>query len=129
MAKFFTCSNNSVTAVMTEKDYLKLQERYDLLRECERGRLPRPELPPVTPVFTFSDPDHPSFRFMTGSVETMRWLLEGHEVVHGGIWVPFSNGYEWDRDPTVAQHELEFCTSLDQAIEAFGLTKIPVEQA
>ncbi len=123
MATFYQDSNNSVVAIMTEGDYKRMLERRALVDETVKKGLPRPQLPPVTPIFTFSSPDHPSFLFMTGSINLMRKLLHGHSVIRSGIWVPFSNGSEWSLNEEEARYERQFRTSLDQAIEAFGLMK------
>ena len=120
---FYTCHNNGVTAVVTEEVYKRLQERGELLAECKKRDLPIPQLPPIVPIFTFSDPQHPSSIFFTGSLEVKEKLLEGHDVKHGGFWVPFSNGNEWAcrHNPELAEWEWQFLTSADQVIEAFGL--------
>ncbi len=120
MATYYKGSNNGVVAIVTEAVYEKMQERYQLLAECEAKGLPRPQLPPITPVFTFSRPEHGAFKFMTGSYALLERLLEGHEVHSGAIWVPFSNGIQWGNDES-ARWEQEFMTSLDEAVEAFGL--------
>jgi hypothetical protein len=120
MATYFKGSNNGVTAVVTAEVYQKMEERCQLLAECEKKGLPRPQLPPITPVFTFSSATHGAFKFMTGSYEVLIKLLEGHDVQTGSIWVPFSNGIQWGHDEA-ARWELEFMTTLDEAIEAFGI--------
>lgn len=122
---FFVCSNNSVTAVVTRETYEKLMERNRLIQECESLGLPKPELPPVRPVFTFSRSEHPSFRLMTGSDELLDRLLSGHNVERGCIWVPFSNGVE-HRSGEEGRWEQMFRTSLDEAMTAFGLV-VPIE--
>jgi hypothetical protein len=122
MAKFIKWSNNATTAVVTEKTYEDLLKRRELLDECSRLNKPQPDLPPVKPVFTFGNEDHSSFRFMTGSLSIMHWLLRGHEVVNTSITVPFSNGSELGYHGDDARDaELQYCTSLDEAMEAFGL--------
>jgi hypothetical protein len=129
MATFYVCSNNGVTAVMREEAYHEMNKRHALVNECEKEGLPRPQLPPVRPVFTFADPSHQSFLFMTGSYSLMERLLKGHTVHRGGIWVSFSNGTEWswgtnwndDKERKSALWEMKFSTSLDEAVEAFGL--------
>ena len=119
---FYVCSNNGVTAVMTAEAYQRLQERQELIRETVKDGKPEPDLPMIYPVFTFADADHRSFKFMTGSWQLMSRLLDGHDVENGGIWVPFSNGAEWGWHGKERQvHELKYLTSLDQAIETFGL--------
>lgn len=120
---FCTSSNNAVTAVVTKEVYKKLEERKELLTECKKRGLPIPQLPSIVPIFTFSDPQHPSFIFLTGSLEIMAKLLEGHNVIDRDFWVPFSNRTEWHYrdDPKTAEYEWRFGTSLDEAFEAFGL--------
>lgn len=118
MATYYYQSNNGVTAVVTEQIYKKMEERLDLLRECERKNLPRPQLPPILPVFTFSSPDHPAIRYMTGTSKAMSRLLEGQDLKSGSIWVPFSNGIQWRQDES-AVWELEFMTTLDEVFDAF----------
>ena len=121
MATYYKGSNNGVTAVVTAEVYQKMEERSKLLKECEKKGLPRPQLPPITPIFTFSSPDHGAFKFMTGSYDMLTKLLEGHDVQSGYIWVPFSNGVQWDPDALTRYWEQEFLTSLDEAFEAFGI--------
>lgn len=118
MAKlFYTDSNNGVVAVMPAKAYDEMVSRHLLANECERKGLPRPQLLPVGPIFTFTRKDHSCFPLCTGSLELMERLLKGHEVNRfGGIWVPFSNGMS-----IAVKDELDQMTSLDEAIEAFGL--------
>ena len=122
MAKFYANSNNGVTAVMTEEAYLKKEERRALIAETEKKGLGTPNLPQVGPIFTFGRTEHRSFKFLTGSTITMNRLLDDHEVLDGNIWVPFSNGSELGSHGKEAQEfELQFMTSLDEAVEAFGL--------
>lgn len=119
---YYKDSNNGVTAVVTEEVYKKLEERQKLRIECHNSGLPDPQLPPIRPVFTFSGPDHHSFGFMTGSYTLMKRLLAGHDVRDGGIYVPFSNGVELGScGQESGRFERGFMTSLDEAIEAFGL--------
>lgn len=120
---FYTCHNNGVTAVVTEEVYKRIQERGELLAECKGKGLPCPQLPPITPIFTFGLTGHHSFMFFTGSLELKEKLLEGHDVKHESFWVPFSNGNEWAcrYKPELAEWEWQFLTSADQVIEAFGL--------
>lgn len=118
--KFFQAVNNGVIAIVTETVYQKMEERFRLIQECEKIGLPTPQLPPIGPVFTFSQPDHPSFKFMTGSISLLKRLVDKNEVVAGTIWVPFSNHSEWGDEPG-RSFEIMQETSLDQAIEAFGL--------
>ncbi len=124
MATFYKGTNNGVVAVVTEDVWRQMQEREALLAKCEAQDLGRPQLPRIGPVFTFSDPKHHSFQFMTGSIELLEVLLKGHKFLYGGLWVPFSNGYEWgwDGDEKQARWEQGFSTSLDEVMEAFGLT-------
>jgi len=124
MKKFYRCSNNSVTAVVTAEVYWKIEERMQLLRECERKRLPFPELPPIVPIFTFSRPSHGSHSFHTGSLELMGVMLEECEVERGSLYVPFSNGIEhrYQHKPESARWEWQFRTSLEEGMVAFGLT-------
>ncbi|OGC47906.1 hypothetical protein A2886_01460 [candidate division WWE3 bacterium RIFCSPHIGHO2_01_FULL_42_13] len=122
MAKFYANSNNGVTAVMTEEAYLKLEERRTLIAETERKGLGTPNLPQIGPIFTFGRGEHRSFKCLTGSTIVMNRLLDDHEVLHGNIWVPFSNGAELGiHGREEQQFELQFMTSLDEAVEAFGL--------
>jgi hypothetical protein len=125
---FYMDSNNGVMGVVSEAVYREMNKRRKLLRECEAAGLPMPQLPPVVPVFTFSNPSHPAFRFMTGSKELLEKLLVGHEVAHGGIWVPFSNGSQW-KGGDEEKMELLYRTNLDEAIEAFGLIVSPTQSA
>ena len=120
MATYFKGSNNGVVAIVTEETHKKMEERYQLLADCEKKGLPRPQLPPITPVFTFSSPEHGAFKFMTGSYDMLSKLLEGHDVRSGSIWVPFSNGIQWGGDES-ARWEMEFITSLDDVAEAFDI--------
>ena len=120
MATFFRASNNGVIAVVSEEVYIEMQERQKFIADCEANGLPRPQLPPVTPIFTFSSPTHRSFNFMTGSLNMLSDLLKGHNVESGLIWVPFSNGTEWHGDKS-AQWEMKFMTSLDEVMKTFGL--------
>jgi len=126
MAKFRTCTNNGVIAICSEEVYQKIEARAELVRECGRRGLPRPSLPPVSPIFTFSDPNHSSHKlFHTGSTELARELLEGHKVERGWIWVPFSNGVEhtYVQSPESARWEWQFRTTLEEAMDAFGLIR------
>ncbi len=123
MAKFFTSTNNGVTAVMTEEAHRKLEERHALIIEAKGKGLGIPQLPLVLPIFTFSKPEHRSFKYMTGTLVLMNRLLDEHEVLlNGNIWVPFSNGIELGSHGVEQQlFEQQFMTSLDEAFEAFGL--------
>ncbi len=120
MATFYKDSNNGVIAIVTEEVYQKMEERSQLITECEKKGLPRPQLPHITPVFTFSAPEHGAFKYMTGSFEMLTRLLDGHDVRNGGIWVPFSNGTQWGHDES-ARWEIDFMTSLDEVVQAFGI--------
>ena len=126
MAKFFRCTNNSTVAIVTEEVYGKMQEREKLYRDHERAGMPMPVLLPIVPVFTFSRNDHPSLCNMTGNVALMERLLRSHQVQDASFYVPFSNHIEWGSDES-AKYELRFRTTLQEAIEAFGL-RIPGEQ-
>lgn len=125
MAKFYKRTNNGVVGLCTEYIYRKIEERRELRAECKQHGLPQPELPPVTPIFTFGDVNHRSFRpFLTGSTLDMHELLEGHEVEDGWFWVPFSNGYETGiHGPELQRHEWQFRTTLREAMDAFGLDR------
>jgi len=124
VAKFRTCTNNGVTAVCSEEVYQKIGDRAELVRKCEEHKLPHPSLPPITPIFTFSDPTHSSHRpFHTGSFQLMDRLLREHKVERGWIWVPFSNGTEhtYVHNPESARWEWQFRTTLEEAMTTFGL--------
>ncbi len=120
MATYIKGSNNGVVAIVTARTYDKMEVRNQLVAECEKKGIPLPQLPPVTPVFTFSSEEHPAFKFMTGSFALLEKLLNGHDVKNGSIWVPFSNGTQWGHDPA-ARWELDFMTSLDEVFEAFDI--------
>ncbi|HRN96639.1 MAG TPA: hypothetical protein PLD54_04290 [Candidatus Levybacteria bacterium] len=117
MAIFYKSANNSVYAVVSEETKKEMDNLRDLIQKCRVKGLPEPQLPQVTPVFTFSRPDHHLFPYMTGTIECMNMLLSGHTVLQGSLWVPFSNG--------TSEYEMDFVTSLDEAIEAFGLVLSP----
>ncbi|MDP3994579.1 MAG: hypothetical protein Q8P91_02010 [bacterium] len=125
--KFYATSNNGVRAVITEETYKRFLERARLFTECKQLNMPLPQLPPIRPVFTFSSRNHPSFPFMTGSLECIDKIWEGCDIKHGrevnvGIYVPFSNGTELGGNPEEQQRwEWMMMTSLDEAIEAFDL--------
>ena len=118
MAKFFKYSNNGVVAIITEAVNQKMEERSRLMLECEKKGYPTPQLPPITPVFTFSEPQHGAFKYMTGSYEMLTKLLKHHVVTDGWFWVPFSNGIQWHQDKS-ATEEIAYMTSLDEVVEAF----------
>lgn len=130
MAKFYYWTNNGVVGVVDEKTYHELESRKHFLAARDEKGLPRPQLPPIRPIFTFSDPRHPSFHLMSGSVELMQGLFKGHEVEEKNLWVPFSNGRErlpfyglTKESARAVRWEMSFCTNLDEAMETFGLAR------
>lgn len=115
MAKFFKATNNGVTAIVSEKTYKDLKERKKLLKMCEDQGMEIPELPPITPVFTFSHESHPSIKLMTATNKTMRFLLRDHVVDGTNFYVPFSNKNEY-KDKETANRELKYMTNLDDVL-------------
>jgi len=121
MATYYKDSNNGVVAIVSEAVYKEMQAWNQICRECEKEGLPRPQRPPILPVFTFSDPTHGAFKFMTGSYAILTRLLKGQTVLDGSFWVPFSNGIQW-RPNNEARWELEYMTTLDDVFKHFPVT-------
>lgn len=121
MARFYVGSNNGVTTVVPAFVYESNKRRWEQHRELEVET-------PFTlerPIFTFSNTKALQ-PFVTGTMADMRALLEGHETVQGGTYVPFSNGIQWGNpeDPSVKQ-ELSYRTTLREVMNAFGLVPHP----
>ena len=131
MAKFYYWTNNGVVAVVDEETYQKLEARKQFQAAHDEKGLPRPQCPPIKPIFTFSELHHPSFHLMTGGIKLMNWLFRSHEVEKAELWVPFSNGRErlpfgglTEKSARVVRWEMSFCTSLDEAMAAFELAHL-----
>lgn len=126
MAKFYMWSNNGVVAVVSEAVFQEMECRRRIVGEA-RAEGQELYLPPVRPIFTFSDTRNPGLeKWLTGSLEDMHELLRGHEVVRESFYVPFSNGYQWGikaltGDDESAERERKCRTSLREAIDTFGL--------
>jgi len=132
MAKFFTYSNNGVTAVVSEETMQKIQWYEESRREA--GEREQEFLAPYpTPIFTFSDA--PGLQgVVTGTLRDKEELLRGHQTESRFFYVPFSNCggsaellYRDKLDGV--SFELAFVTTLRQAMDAFGLVRAeePVE--
>ncbi len=121
--KFVTWSNNGVAALVTEEVYQKMMVRVATLNQLERGGMyeDASRLPIVRPIFTFSD--YPHLRgWVTGSMadreEFLKWAIVESKI----IYVPFSNGRESGlRGKEAQEDEVQYRTTLREAIEAFGL--------
>lgn len=143
MSTFYKCINLGVIAIVTEETYGRIQdweeedskwrqyqaEMDKLYREAEIGlRFARSSKsrsgPYPKPIFTFlrteADGVYPFgsvgwLDFVNGDLELMDLLLEGHEVIKGTFYVPFSN-------PDLFESDMYLCrTTLGEAMSAFGL--------
>ena len=130
MAKFSTYSNNGVYAVVTEEVMEKIESWKDMKFEAEWT----PQLfqaPYPKPIFTFSDA--PGLRgIVTGTLDDKKRLLQGHQVVSRGFFVPFSNCgdsalllYANALTEELRSDELCFMTTIREVMDAFGLVPSP----
>lgn len=121
MARFYAWANNGVIAVVSEAVFQEMEHRHRIKQEArEQGR--EIYLPPPRPVFTFSRPYSPLSEWLTGTLDDMEVLLEGHEVIRESFYVPFSNGYQWGTEgESLAGEERRFRTTLREAMDAFDL--------
>ena len=121
MATFYKCINNGTCAIMSEETHEALETWWSLVPEA-RAVQPYP-----TPIFTFVRTENyetdPSRRSVTGDYGTMDSLLDGHTIVDGDFYVPFSNHDEM-QGSEVAERELRFRTTLADAIKSFGLMPV-----
>lgn len=113
-------SNNGVVAVVSEPVFQEMEHRLRIESEAKEQRQEL-RLPLPRPVFTFANADSGLREWVTGTYEDMKVLLEGHNVVREPMYVPFSNGYQWDTGVSLAEMERGFRTTLRQAMDAFGL--------
>lgn len=82
MALFYKCSRDGITGIMPEEQHNNMALLEEELVETGEQQYPRP-------IFTFSDIDR---EWLTGDMEMMERLLEGHEVVESSFFVPFTHG-------------------------------------
>ena len=122
--RFYMCENNGITAVVTGPVYERIRDHIGSRNQAERDGKTFNE-PYPTPIFTFGDID--KLRpVLTGTLDDMKELLEGHEVLDRGFYVPFSN-YGGSLSALLNQvltkdlTEIRFVTTLKEAMEAFGL--------
>jgi hypothetical protein len=103
MARFMIGSNNGVTALLTEEDYL-LKQAHE---------------PMKTGYFLFVDGLERSY--FHGDNDLMHQLLTGHEVIGAALSVPFSNGVmpAWTREELIS--EFESLAPMGKALESFGV--------
>ncbi|MEK7150771.1 MAG: hypothetical protein AAB783_01065 [Patescibacteria group bacterium] len=129
--KFFVAYNNGVVAVISE-DHAKL---YGV---CKRGiedprEAARAALKAGVRIFTFASAERLECRLedkyiLTGTTELLDTLVHlcDHVLDDCGTddwpgYVPFSNGYEsesWDDE--TCKRELEYRTTLEDVLDAFG---------
>ncbi len=119
MAKFYINHNNGVTVVapvhVIEEQKKTQEDVGDQVRV------------PAKPVFTFTNlARRPQMKqWVTGNYNILPQLLKGHETARRELYVPFSNGYETGiHGPKLREYEAQFVTSLDEAMEAFGLGRV-----
>ncbi len=121
--KFFSATNNGITAVISEEH----APLYKLIKDAD-GNPPKGG---VVKIFTFHSSDESTLKHKkefpfqyahyTGSIDDLDWLIEqgGHELVLEAGWawdghVPFSNGSE-----TAETREQEYVTDLSDVREVF----------
>ncbi|MFA6177502.1 MAG: hypothetical protein WC694_01245 [Candidatus Paceibacterota bacterium] len=141
--KFYVCSNNGVTAVVTEQTHKDLQkycaigswfDETDAEKLYEERRLRRTAISSAlghlcTPTFTFTRPERASVSpWFTGDSELF-WALTKHVENNGGVlldgscYVPFSNGSEVGLHGHEAlKDELSYVTTEQQFQETFGIS-------
>lgn len=102
MALFYKCSRDGITGIMPEEQHNNMALLEEELVETGEQRYPRP-------IFTFSDVDR---EWLTGDMEMMERLLEGHEVVESCFFVPFTHGD--------GERAREFVTTPNQLEQHFG---------
>ncbi|MDP3771921.1 MAG: hypothetical protein Q8Q94_00920 [bacterium] len=129
MARFFSSSNNGVTAVISEEH----ANRYALVKRA--GGDP---IAAGCRVFTFCSKDSMERNFsqkmiFSGNYENLRCLVETgkHLILESSRsgwdgYVPFSNGHQWgyqlgSNDQPYQLKELRFVTTLQDLREVFGI--------
>ena len=122
--RFCMCENNGITAIVTGPVYERIRDHIGSRNQAERDGKPFNE-PYPTPIFTFGDID--KLRpVLTGTLDDMRQLLAGREVLERGFHVPFSNcggslSVLLHEVMTVDLSEILFITNIRQEMEAFNL--------
>lgn len=117
MSTFYRCTNNGMIAVISQETYEQIQVWLELVDDAKAVQ------PYPRPIFTFERLEHYEDRgreVVTGDYALMDTLLTGHRVVVRDFFVPFSNATEY-LGGEAAEQELRFRTTLEEAIEAFGL--------
>ena len=122
--RFYMCENNDITAVVTRPVYERIRDHIGSRNQAERDDKPFDE-PYPTPIFTFGDIEELQ-TVLTGTLDDMRQLLAGHDVLERGFYVPFSNcgghlSALLHEVLTKDLSEIRFITTLRQAMEAFNL--------
>jgi len=119
MATFYKAINNGTIGIMPEETYQAFLAWLKLVPEAREAQ------PYPTPIFTFVSEEHYATdryrHIVTGDHGLMDFLLEGHTVVDGSFYVPFSNHTEL-QGGDAAERELRYRTTLADAVKAFGLT-------
>ncbi len=126
MGVFHVAHNNGVTAVVDDATFQRVCAARQYAEKYVRGG--EQTTMPCIPTFTFTkEPDKHLLGVFTGSNDLMEKLLKGHTLVRDAGYVPFSNSIEFnfcsesEDERRYALNELRYRTSLEEAMEAFGL--------
>ena len=116
---FYRCTNQGITAVVTEEVYDQIQTLHQTRTQFSN---PQDLIDYPKPIFTFVvDLERDDrWKYLVGDLEVMDRLLRGQVVAQRKFYVPFS-GTRQHSTGLFGKAERSFRTTLKQIMDAFGL--------